>query len=84
MKARSGLSFMALPSWHDKSSTSTIVPLLTQPVTSFQHSYVVTEHGEAHCAGATQRRQAANLIEHAAHPDARDELRVAAAAMGLG
>lgn len=73
-----GLAFMALPSWHAKSNTSTIIPKLTEPVTSFQHSYVVTEHGAAHCAGASQAEQAQNLISHAAHPDARDELTQAA------
>lgn len=83
INSRRGLAFMALPSWHQKSDTSTIVPLLDQPVTSFQHSYVVTEHGEAHCAGASQSQQAYNLIERAAHPDARESLREAAAGMGL-
>jgi acyl-CoA hydrolase len=78
-----GLAFMALSSWHEKSGTSTIVPLLDQPVTSFQHSYVVTEQGEAHCAGASQSRQAFNLIEKAAHPNAREALREAAGRMGL-
>ena len=83
MNSRRGLSFMALPSWHAKSNTSTVVPLLTQPVTSFQHSYVVTEQGEAQCAGASQSEQARNIIENAAHPDARDDLRRAATEMGL-
>ena len=78
LHAKGGLAFMALPSWHAKSNTSTIVPLLKEPVTSFQHSFVVTEHGMAHCAGASQAQQARNLIEHAAHPDARDELMRAA------
>lgn len=83
INSRRGLAFMALPSWHAKSNSSTIVPLLTQPVTSFQHSYVVTEQGEAHCAGASQSQQAHNLIEYAAHPDSRDALRQAAGEMGL-
>jgi acyl-CoA hydrolase len=74
LKSNGGLAFMALPAWHAKSNTSTIIPKLTEPVTSFQHSYVVTEFGAAHCAGASQAEQAKNLIENAAHPQARDEL----------
>lgn len=73
-----GLAFMALPSWHAKSNSSTIIPKLTEPVTSFQHSYVVTEFGAAHCAGAPQSEQALNLINNAAHPQVRDELTKAA------
>ena len=83
LHAHSGLAFMALPSWHEKSNTSTIVPLLADPVTSFQHSYVVTENGIAHCAGASQAQQARNLIQHAAHPNARDELTLAAKKLNL-
>lgn len=79
-----GQAFIALPSWHPKANVSTIVPSLDEPVTSFQHSAVVTEHGIAEIFGYSQRTQASNLIEHAAHPDARDELRHAAKSMGLG
>lgn len=78
LKAQGGLAFMALPSWHEKSNTSTIVPKLTEPVTSFQHSYVVTEFGAAHCAGASQAEQASNLINKAAHPQVREDLTKAA------
>ena len=83
MHSDGGRSFMALPSWHKKSNTSTIVPLLSEPITSFQHSFVVTENGMAQCSGVTQSQQATNLIEQAAHPAARDELRAAAHTMGL-
>ena len=83
LNSRGGLAFMALPSWHAKTNTSTIVPKLTDPVTSFQHSYVVTEHGAAHCAGASQRQQALNLIEYAAHPDAKEALMKAAHELNL-
>lgn len=79
-----GQAFIALPSWHPKANVSTIVPSLDEPVTSFQHSAVVTEHGIAEIFGYSQKTQASNLIEHAAHPDARDELRHAAKSMGLG
>ena len=83
LNSRGGLAFMALPSWYAKTNTSTIVPKLIDPVTSFQHSYVVTEHGAAHCAGASQRQQALNLIEQAAHPDAREDLMKAARDLNL-
>jgi acyl-CoA hydrolase len=51
------------------------VPHLDSPVTSFQHSAVITEQGAAHIFGRSQRAQARLIIEHAAHPDARDQLR---------
>ena len=78
-----GRSFMALPSWHPKADTSTIVSELDVPATSFQQSAVVTEQGIAWLFGAGERDQARHLIEHAAHPAARDQLREAAAAMLL-
>jgi acyl-CoA hydrolase len=78
-----GQSFMALPSWHAKADVSTIVPLLQEPVTSFQHSWVATEHGLARCFGCSQSEQAHNIIEQAAQPSVRDELREAAGRMGL-
>jgi acyl-CoA hydrolase len=71
-------------SWHERSDTSTIVPRLTVPVTSFQHSALVTEQGCAHIFGRSQRAQARLIIERTAHPDARDELREHAAALGPG
>ena len=83
LHAMGGASFMALPSWHSKSSSSNIVPTLTETVTSFQHSYVVTEHGIAECFGRSASEQASNLIEKAAHPNAKDALRDYAAASGL-
>lgn len=83
LHARGGASYMALQSWHPKAKSSTIVPQLTEPATSFQHSFVVTEQGVADCFGHSAADQARNLIEKAAHPDARDELRAAAAQMGL-
>ncbi|HZL47995.1 MAG TPA: acetyl-CoA hydrolase/transferase C-terminal domain-containing protein [Solirubrobacteraceae bacterium] len=79
-----GHAVVALRSWHEPSDTSTIVPRLSDPVTSFQHSAVVTEQGCAHIFGRSQRAQARLIIEHAAHPDAREELREHAALLGLG
>jgi len=83
LHSRGGASYMALPSWHHKSATSTIVPILDEPVTSFQHSAVVTEQGIAKVIGLSERDQARSIIDNAAHPDARDGLREAAGRMGL-
>jgi acyl-CoA hydrolase len=78
-----GQAFIALRSWHPKADVSSIVPLLTEPATSFQATAIVTEHGLAPIWGLDQRAQAAGLIEIAAHPDARAELRDAAGRLGL-
>lgn len=83
MHSRGGRSFMALPSWHEKSNSSTIVPLITEAITSFQHSYVVTENGMAACYGRSESEQAHNLITKAAHPDAREHLWEKAKEFGL-
>ena len=83
LHSRGGHSFMALPSWHEKSKTSKIVPMIDEGVTSFQHSYVVTEHGIARCFGRTEREQAQNIINHAAHPSARKKLAEAGVKMGI-
>jgi acyl-CoA hydrolase len=78
-----GQAVLALRSWHEKTDTSNIVPLLRNPVCSFQHSVVVTEQGSAKLFGRSQRAQARLLIEQAAHPRARDELTEAAISFGL-
>jgi acyl-CoA hydrolase len=78
-----GQALMALRSWHPKADVSTIVPLLDEPVTSFQHTAVVTEQGVAPIFGHDERTQAEHLISRAAHPDVRDELREEAAELGL-
>jgi acyl-CoA hydrolase len=78
-----GHAVIALRSWHERSDSSTIVPQLTQPVTSFQHSAVVTEQGCAHLFGRSARAQARLIIDNAAHPDAREELREHAAPLAL-
>ena len=83
LHSKGGASFMALQSWHPKANQSTIVPKLSEPATSFQHSFVVTEQGTADCFGHSAAEQAQNLIERAAHPDVRDSLRAAAADMSL-
>ncbi|GAA1153516.1 acetyl-CoA hydrolase/transferase family protein [Nocardioides aquiterrae] len=83
MHSLEGQAFIALRSWHPKADCSTIVPLVDEPVTSFQMSAVVTEQGMAEIAGQDQREQARQLIEHAAHPSVREELREEAVALGL-
>ena len=83
LHSRGGQSFIALPSWHPKAQVSTIVPRLTEPVTSFQHTWVATENGLAHVLGRNQQQQARNIIEYAAHPQARAELTEAAYELGL-
>ena len=83
LHSRGGASYMALQSWHPKANTSTIVPRLTENVTSFQHSYVVTENGMAHLFGHSQADQAKSLISEAAHPSVREELTEAAHTLGI-
>jgi acyl-CoA hydrolase len=78
-----GKAIMALRSWHPRADVSTIVPLIDEPVTSFQHSAVVTENGVAQIWGYSQQEQARHIIEEAAHPDVRDELWEEADALGL-
>jgi acyl-CoA hydrolase len=78
-----GQALMALRSWHPKADVSTIVPLVDEPVTSFQHTAVVTEQGVARIFGSDEKQQARELIENAAHPRVRDELREEAVALGL-
>ncbi len=78
-----GQAVIGLPSWHEKSHSSTIVPLLDTPATSFQHSVIVTDQGCAHIFGRSQHDQTRLLIEEAAAPKARDELWEAAERLGL-
>jgi acyl-CoA hydrolase len=81
--SRGGQAFMALRSWHPRADVSTIVPLLDEPVTSYQHTAVVTEQGTAWMRGRSEKEQARNLIESAAHPDVREELWEEAYELGL-
>ena len=78
-----GQAILALRSWHPKADVSTVVPLIDEPVTSFQPSAVVTENGVASLWGYSQSEQAASMIEQAAHPRVRDELWEEARALGL-
>ena len=83
LHSRDGQALIALRSWHPRADRSTIVPLVDEPVTSFQMTAVVTEQGVAGVFGHDQKAQARNLIEHAAHPDVRDELWEEAHALSL-
>ena len=78
-----GQSVLAMRSWHDKSDTSNILPLLHDPICSYQHSVIVTEQGIAPLFGRSQHAQARLLIEKAAHPRARAQLHEAATQLGL-
>jgi acyl-CoA hydrolase len=83
VRSAGGHAVIALRSWHEPSDSSTIVGRLGTPVTSFQHSAVITEQGTAHIFGRSQRAQARLIIERAAHPDARERLFEQAAALEL-
>ncbi|HEX6336119.1 MAG TPA: acetyl-CoA hydrolase/transferase C-terminal domain-containing protein [Jiangellaceae bacterium] len=83
LHSRGGQAIIALRSWHPKADCSTIVPMVEEPVTSFQPTAVVTENGMAELFGRPERAQVAALIERAAHPRIRDELWEEALALGL-
>lgn len=78
-----GQAFMALRSWHPKADVSTIVPLLDEPVTSFQQTAIVTEHGIAEVFGYSEKAQCRHIIRDAAHPAVREELWESAHELGL-
>jgi acyl-CoA hydrolase len=83
LHAPGGQAIMALRSWHPKADVSTIVPLIDEPVTSFQPSAIITEQGIAEVVGRPEKEQARAIIDNAAHPSVRDELREEAAYLGL-
>ncbi|MFI0412418.1 acetyl-CoA hydrolase/transferase family protein [Actinomadura sp. 3N508] len=70
-----GHAIIALPSWHPRADVSTVIPRLAGPVTSFQHSYIVSEQGTATIWAHDAASQAQQIIEEVAHPSARDDLR---------
>lgn len=78
-----GRAIIALPSWHPKADVSTVVPRLDGPVTSFQHSFIVSEQGTAAIWGYDAFAQAEQIIDQVAHPSARDELRKAGRGLGF-
>jgi len=83
MHSPGGQAFIALRSWHPKADCSAVVPLLDEPVTSFQQTAIVTEQGVAKLWGYSERQQAQHLIEYAAHPSVRAELWEEAKELGL-
>lgn len=83
MHAPGGQALMALRSMHAKAGTSTIVGVLHEPTTSFQHTAVITENGVADIFGRSEREQAVGLIEHCAHPSVRELLWLEATELGL-
>jgi acyl-CoA hydrolase len=78
-----GRAIIALPSWHPKADVSTVVPRLAGPVTSFQHSFLVSEQGTASIWGHDATDQAAQIIDRVAHPSVREELRDAGRELGF-
>ena len=78
-----GLAIIALPSWHPKANVSTVVPRLAGPVTSFQHSFIVSDEGTAAVWGHDASAQARQIITEVAHPSVRDELRAAGRELGF-
>jgi len=83
LHAADGRAIIALPSWHPKANVSTVVPRLAGPVTSFQHSFIVSEQGIAAIWGHDASAQASQIITHVAHPSVRDELRSAGRELGF-
>lgn len=83
LHADGGVAIVALPSWHEKAGVSTVIPVLTTPVTSFQHSFIVSEQGVAPVWGSAQDEQARMIVEHVAHPSVRDMLRDGGRRLGL-
>ncbi|NVI88297.1 acetyl-CoA hydrolase/transferase family protein [Actinomadura sp. BRA 177] len=78
-----GRAIIALPSWHPKADVSTVIPQLAGPVTSFQHSFIVSEQGTATIWGHDSASQAQQIVDRVAHPSARDNLREQGRALGF-
>jgi acyl-CoA hydrolase len=78
-----GRAIIALPSWHPKADVSTVIPRLAGPVTSFQHSFIVSDQGTATIWGQDAATQAQQIVDNVAHPDAREDLRVAGRDLGF-
>ena len=78
-----GVAVIALPSWHPKAGVSTVVPMIDGPVTSFQHSFIVSELGTAAIWGCDADEQARQIIRNVAHPSVRGQLADAGRGLGL-
>jgi acyl-CoA hydrolase len=78
-----GHAIIALPSWHPRADVSTVIARLAGPVTSFQHSYIVSEQGTATVWGRDSTDQAQQILDQVAHPAARDALREEGRTLGF-
>jgi len=78
-----GRAIIALPSWHPRADVSTVIPRLSGPVTSFQHSFIVSEQGTATIWGRDSASQAQQIVDRVAHPSARDGLREQGRGLGF-
>jgi acyl-CoA hydrolase len=83
LHSRGGHAIVALHAWHQKTDSSAVVPILKNPVTSFQHSAIVSEHGCAELFGRSEHAQAQLIIDHVADPRARPQLAAEAGRLGL-
>jgi acyl-CoA hydrolase len=84
LHSRGGQAIIALPSWHPKADVSTVTPRIDGPVTSVQHSFIVSEQGAATIWGHDMAGQAGQVIDYVAHPSVRERLREAGRSLGLG
>ncbi len=78
-----GHAVVAVHSWHEKTDTSAVLSILTDPVTSFQHSAIVSDQGCAEIFGRSRQAQARLIIERVADPRAGEELLEAMGTIGL-
>lgn len=83
LHAAGGHALVALRAWHTKTDSSNVVPLVANPVTSFQHSAVISDMGCAELFGRSQHAQAQLLIDRVADPRARPGLVETAGRLGL-
>jgi acyl-CoA hydrolase len=67
-----GQAIIALPSWHPKADVSTVAARLDGPVTSLQHSYIVSDQGTAAVWGHDTSGEAAEIIGNVAREAGRD------------
>ena len=77
-----GHAVVALHAWHEKTNSSSVLPVLINPVTSFQHSAIVSDQGCAEIFGRSEHAQARLIIDRVADPRAREELADAAKTLG--
>lgn len=83
MHSPGGQSLIAMRSWHPKVDRSTIVGRLEGAASANQPTAVVTEQGVAELFGTDEAEQARRLIDEAAHPQARENLRREGVEMGI-